>query len=185
MKTLQPSNHSLGERGRRQIFDWAHSGAMLAVGLMLVVGILLLFLRLKKPLPPTTHAKTIVILGSGGHTTEMIQLLDSLLRCRRYSPRVYVVASTDILSCHKAYEMERDLGAEMNGDGLYSEVDEFIDEFDIFQFHIVKIPRSREVGQSWPSVVVSFTRAFIRSVVVVVMERPNLVVCRFSHESDV
>ena len=39
----------------------------------------------------TTPCSTVIVLGSGGHTTEMLHLL-SALPLARYTPRTYVIA---------------------------------------------------------------------------------------------
>jgi beta-1,4-N-acetylglucosaminyltransferase len=42
----------------------------------------------------------------GGHTAEMLQLVKSL-DPKRYTPRIYMVANTDLLSKEKAIEYEQ------------------------------------------------------------------------------
>jgi beta-1,4-N-acetylglucosaminyltransferase len=66
-------------------------------------------------------------LGSGGHTTEMIQLL-STLDLTQYHRRVYIVADSDALS------VERIRRFEASRDALY---------------RVVLVPRARAVGQRW------------------------------------
>ncbi|KAK3420996.1 hypothetical protein EUGRSUZ_G01712 [Eucalyptus grandis] len=51
---------------------------------------------------------TLVILGSGGHTAEMLNLL-SVLQKERFAPRFYVAAATDIMSLQKARVLEDSL----------------------------------------------------------------------------
>ena len=48
--------------------------------------------------------KTMVVLGSGGHTAEMLQMLG--LVTEQHSPRHYVVAATDTMSTTKALAFE-------------------------------------------------------------------------------
>ncbi|CAO3673901.1 unnamed protein product [Rhizopus microsporus] len=74
----------------------------------------------------TGHCKTCIILGSGGHTTEMMQLVKGL-DLTRYTPRCYVIADNDRLSEEKAIEYEQ--------------------EMKKGTFFISKIPRARRVGQ--------------------------------------
>lgn len=69
------------------------------------------------------------VLGSGGHTTEMLSILQALPR-DRYTPRVYVVSSGDTLSLPKAREAEGGTLAPHPMQGLV-------------------IPRARTVRQSW------------------------------------
>src|SRR5690349_15186631 len=58
-----------------------------------------------------SKVRTLIVLGSGGHTTEMFYLLKSL-DLKKYSPRVYVIAETDVASTKmnsklKAIEFEK------------------------------------------------------------------------------
>ncbi len=46
------------------------------------------------------------MLGSGGHTTEMMRLVSALDK-EKYHPRLYLVAETDARSAEKALEHER------------------------------------------------------------------------------
>lgn len=72
---------------------------------------------------PRLHARTMAVLGSGGHTTEMLKLMKRLDR-NVYSPVAFVVAETDKTSKEKT---ELDWRPR-------ADVDKF-----------VVIPRSREV----------------------------------------
>lgn len=77
-------------------------------------------------------ARTMVVLGSGGHTAEMLMLLDNLDK-QLYSPRTYIVAETDAMSGSKANSRE-ELWHKSSTPSTFS---------------VVRIPRSREVGQSY------------------------------------
>ena len=94
---------------------------------------------------------TLIVLGSGGHTAEMVKLVSSLDRCR-YSPRHYVAAVTDALSAEKARTSDPD-------------------------GHVYTVPRAREVGQSWASSAITTLRASISSWLLVWRIRPDLVLC--------
>ena len=72
-----------------------------------------------------------VVLGSGGHTAEMMQLLRSM-EWEDHVVRCYVVAETDTLSEDKALAFERMLGSGV-GRGCVVE----------------RVSRSREVGQRY------------------------------------
>lgn len=50
--------------------------------------------------------KTLVVLGSGGHTVEMLKMV-AALNPKKYSPRIYVVADTDKISNIKLLEVEK------------------------------------------------------------------------------
>ncbi|PVH84454.1 glycosyltransferase family 1 protein [Cadophora sp. DSE1049] len=58
----------------------------------------------KAPKPSVSHM--VVVLGSGGHTAEMMSLLRDI-DPRRYTHRTYIVSSGDSFSTGKALEIER------------------------------------------------------------------------------
>lgn len=131
---------------------------------------------------PRTPARAMVVLGSGGHTTEMLALIRRLDRAH-YAPITFVVAATDATSEEKTRIDWRPR------DG--------VDSF-------VVIPRSREVrvccprachihstcsrsgltqsvvqqvGQSWSSSVWTTLRAFVTCVSTVYTHQPHVVLC--------
>ncbi|KAH7728036.1 UDP-N-acetylglucosamine transferase subunit ALG14 [Aphelenchoides avenae] len=89
--------------------------------------------------------RLLAVIGSGGHTTEMLKLMDSL--GPQYSPRFFVIANTDVMSEKKvlAFEQSKEKG----------------------HFEIVRIPRSREVGQSYVTSVWTTIVATLYSIAVV------------------
>ncbi|KAG8821152.1 UDP-N-acetylglucosamine transferase subunit [Serendipita sp. 400] len=58
-------------------------------------------------LPGVTHptCRVAVFLGSGGHTSEMLQMMKGL-DLERYEPRLYIVSEGDQFSAGKAAEFE-------------------------------------------------------------------------------
>ncbi|KAG9411652.1 UDP-N-acetylglucosamine transferase subunit [Aphanomyces cochlioides] len=106
-----------------------------------------------RKLPPSTSVRTLVVLGSGGHTTEILKLIKRL-STTRYTPLAFVVAATDHTSQEKA-RIER------KGEEL--------------QFFT--IPRSREVGQSWLTTVFTTAYSFLYSMWVVIRFQPDLLLC--------
>ncbi|EGG08132.1 family 1 glycosyltransferase, partial [Melampsora larici-populina 98AG31] len=89
----------------------------------------------RRPSTPTsksstrsTTCRTYILLGSGGHTGEMMRLL-SELPFDRYTPRLYIISSGDKLSKTKALELEAN---KSKGD-----------------FSFLEIPRARRVHQSF------------------------------------
>ncbi|KAG5069131.1 hypothetical protein JHK85_001508 [Glycine max] len=54
---------------------------------------------------------TLIILGSGGHIAEMLNLL-AVLQKGRFNPRFYIVVATDNMSLQKAQLLENSLAAE-------------------------------------------------------------------------
>ena len=93
-----------------------------------------------RPAPsPSTPTHLLVVLGSGGHTAEMINMLDRIKNLEsRYTHRTYVVSSGDGFSASKAAEYEGKLG------GVTSNHK----EDGVGTFDIVTIPRARRVHQS-------------------------------------
>ncbi|KAJ8278003.1 hypothetical protein GJAV_G00082680 [Gymnothorax javanicus] len=101
----------------------------------------------------------LVVAGSGGHTTEILRLVDSLSQA--YSPRHYVIADTDKMSEHKI----RSLEASRNETDAPP------------KFTVHRIPRSREVRQSWGSSFISTLNALLYSIPLVFRLRPDVVLC--------
>eukprot|EP00879_Flechtneria_rotunda_P025794 GHRR01027441.1.p2 GENE.GHRR01027441.1~~GHRR01027441.1.p2 ORF type:complete len:104 (+),score=23.07 GHRR01027441.1:593-904(+) len=58
------------------------------------------------PLKPKGPVRTMIVLGSGGHTAEMLMLVESMDK-QFYNPRVYVVAETDKMSAKRALTQEQ------------------------------------------------------------------------------
>ncbi|GLI67423.1 hypothetical protein VaNZ11_011619 [Volvox africanus] len=141
-----------------------HSGLIYAA-LAIVLGVFLLAFRVlyvmfrRSPCPARMKAaKTLVVLGSGGHTAEMLMLLDSVDKAQ-YSPRSYVVAATDPMSGPKALARER----------VWQETD------SPTGFRIHQIPRSREVGQSYITSVATTLCSLVFAFGLVFKEAPDLV----------
>ncbi|NP_001297883.1 UDP-N-acetylglucosamine transferase subunit ALG14 homolog [Esox lucius] len=101
----------------------------------------------------------LVVAGSGGHTTEILRLMESL--SLSYSPRHYVIADTDKMSEDKIRTFERSK-KNTGSEG---------------QFTLQRIPRSREVHQSWSSSVVSTLNALLYAVPLVFRLSPDMVLC--------
>ncbi|XP_027910516.1 UDP-N-acetylglucosamine transferase subunit ALG14-like [Vigna unguiculata] len=114
----------------------------------------------KRGLKPVS---TLIILGSGGHTAEMINLL-AVLQKDRFYPRFYIAAATDIMSLQKAQMLENSLTSE-NASGVT----------DTAQF--MKIYRSREVGQSYITSVWTTLVALVHALWLMVKIRPEVILC--------
>ncbi|XP_029035181.1 UDP-N-acetylglucosamine transferase subunit ALG14 homolog [Osmia bicornis bicornis] len=98
--------------------------------------------------------KTMIILGSGGHTAEMIRIF-KYLDFKNYTPRIYVYADTDIMSMEKIKSLEK------------NNVD----------YKAYKIRRSREIHQSYYTSVYTTIYAILESVPILWKERPELILC--------
>lgn len=108
---------------------------------------------LNRPCRTTFPIKTLVVLGSGGHTTEMLALIKDL-DAAIYSPLIYIVATSDDTS-------ERRVAA------VGGRPPDFV----------LRLPRSREVGQSYTSSVFTTLWSFLVALYLVMRVRPNLVLC--------
>ena len=94
---------------------------------------------------------TMIVLGSGGHTCEMLKLAAALDK-DKYTPRTFVVAASDSFSHQKAAQFDP-------------------------QATVVTVPRSREVGQSWLTSVLTTISASVASFNILLIHRPRLVLC--------
>jgi beta-1,4-N-acetylglucosaminyltransferase len=100
---------------------------------------------------------TLIVLGSGGHTTEMISFL-STLDDRKYTPRHYIVAQSEKGkhdSRNKATQFETNKGNN--------------------NWNIHTIPRAREVGQSYITSIYTTLHALLYSMYIVAKLKPDLV----------
>ncbi|XP_015178041.1 PREDICTED: UDP-N-acetylglucosamine transferase subunit ALG14 [Polistes dominula] len=101
-----------------------------------------------------TPAKTMIILGSGGHTAEMLRIV-KLMDYKMYTPRIYVSASTDNISIDKVKVIEENQN----------------------DYKIIRITRSREVGQSYISSVWTTLMATLEATSILWSEKPELLLC--------
>ena len=105
-----------------------------------------------------------VVLGSGGHTAEMLRVL-KFFDMKRYRPRIYVLSNTDSHSAKRARAFEEaHQGANAGREEAWGDV-----------AYPVVIPRSREVGQSYFTSIFTTLYAIMVSFSTVVRARPNLV----------
>ena len=93
--------------------------------------------------------KTLVVLGSGGHTTEMLSMLSSLT-AKEFDAYVFLIAETDKMSEVK----------------LRSSIE---------NPDIRRTPRAREVGQSWLSSMYTTAVALMYAIRIVLVVSPDLV----------
>ncbi|XP_055683085.1 UDP-N-acetylglucosamine transferase subunit ALG14 homolog [Lutzomyia longipalpis] len=100
--------------------------------------------------------RTMIVLGSGGHSTEMIEIVEKM-HPERYSPRCYVLARGDTRSARATEHMEEERGAR--------------------DFSIVEIKRSRKLHQSFLTSIFSTIWATCESIPLLVTFRPELVLC--------
>ncbi|XP_009944297.1 PREDICTED: uncharacterized protein LOC104342394, partial [Leptosomus discolor] len=110
----------------------------------------------------TLNTNVVPLRDPGGHTTEILRLLSCL--SESYSPRHYVFADSDKMSEAKirSFEQKR---AETNNSSVYRA---------FFQFTLDRIPRSREVRQSWTSSVVTTLYSILYSFPLTYKLKPDL-----------
>ena len=97
--------------------------------------------------------RTLIVLGSGGHTSEMIQLIKNLSP-EVYQPRIFVKAATDATSVGR-----------LQAAGVHVSTP------------VYEIPRAREVGQSYSSSVSSTLYAFFFAIRLIGRSRPHVLLC--------
>ena len=106
---------------------------------------------------PPVH--TMIVMGSGGHTAEMLTLLQGM-DAAMYAPRNYVVATTDSTSAQRVEAFEKSWARERAS--LQPE------------YQLLRLPRSREVGQSFLSSLFTTLYASLWAAVMVFRHRPSL-----------
>ena len=109
-----------------------------------------------------------------------MKLLDEF----KYNPRVYVVSTTDKMSAQRALTLEKLMmttargtskGKDKGGQGGKSTAKE--QERSLRDPKVVRIPRSREVGQSYLTSIFTTLYSLLASMHCVVLERPDLLLC--------
>ena len=88
---------------------------LLTVSAVSVIRLLWILPAFRQQSPPSrkSSAKIVIVLGSGGHTAEMLRLIEHL-DFNKYQRRIYVVSSGDTLSEGKAraFEARKDTSKE-------------------------------------------------------------------------
>ncbi|KAL8231946.1 hypothetical protein R6Q57_001724 [Mikania cordata] len=135
------------------------------ISTLLVVRVLYIIYQSSKPARITSqkHMSTLVVLGSGGHTAEMINVL-CVLQKDRFAPRFYIAAATDNMSLQKARVFEDTLDDKTSLQG--PECTKFM-----------QIYRSREVGQSYFTSVWTTLLALCHALWLMVKIRPQVILC--------
>lgn len=115
----------------------------------------------------TTPCRTLIVLGSGGHTAEMLRLLGGM-NLDNYTPRVYVIAEGDKMSVEKVEKFELKVVNKTTTQSNASANQ---------RTDIRKIPRARQVMQSYITSVFSTLIAILYSLPMVFSASPDLVLC--------
>ncbi|XP_026447448.1 UDP-N-acetylglucosamine transferase subunit ALG14-like [Papaver somniferum] len=139
---------------------------LIAIIVIFVIRILFVIHQSRKPLHnlPPKAVSTLIVLGSGGHTAEMINLI-RVLQMERFTPRVYVAASTDNMSLQKAQVLEASM-VDQAGPNKLRETAQFM-----------QIYRSREVGQSYLTSIGTTVIALVHALFLMIKFRPQVILC--------
>lgn len=119
--------------------------------LLAITSILLLLVYRKIVRPKSGAFKTLIVLGSGGHTTEMLSIASSL-PAPLIEDATFLIASTDRMS---EIKLRQKFPGAM----------------------VKKTPRAREVKQSWITSVYTTLIASFHAMWFVFMIQPDLVLC--------
>uniref|UniRef100_A0A5F9CGX2 Calponin n=1 Tax=Oryctolagus cuniculus TaxID=9986 RepID=A0A5F9CGX2_RABIT len=141
-----------------------------AAGAVVVFLVLRLWVVLhSRGVTPRESLSLVVVAGSGGHTTEILRLLESLSSA--YSPRHYILADTDEMSAKKINSFELDRA---NRDSSTMRT----------RYYLHRIPRSREVQQSWLSTVISTLHSMWVSFPLIYRVKPDLIASKYDHQAE-
>lgn len=121
-----------------------------------VLRYLYIVFRQPSSLVPGRRVRTMIVLGSGGHSAEMLQLLSNL-DLKAYCPRCYVIAATDKLGAGKVASFESRILSQPS------------------DYAVEVIPRSREVGQSYLTSVLTTLYSTCSAASIVWRGRPQLI----------
>lgn len=102
--------------------------------------------------------KTMIVIGSGGHTAEMLKMIQGI-DYNKYRPRIYAMASNDITSEMRIISHEYAIDQD-NGD-----------------YVVMKIPRSRNVGQSYLTSVLTTVYSIFLCIPQMIYYNPKLILC--------
>lgn len=160
---------------------------VLSLAVLLLFRVILVLLRIRHAgdackTTKTRPAKLMIVLGSGGHTFEMLKLVENI-STSSYSPRVYVTATTDPMSADKAKQLEMWRVASSSQALLLRFLSSKKDDSDSPEmaepsdYVVERIPRSRELHQSWLTTVPTTLFALVTSLPVLLRHMPDVIVC--------
>lgn len=128
--------------------------APLVVILLRVFYLIFLVLSTDSGLESESTLRTILCIGSGGHTTELLRIVRNLDH-QKYQPRLYILADNDVSSEVKIHKTEHSPA----------------------KYALERIPRSRNVKQSYLSSIGSTLYATLHTIPVVYNFKPNVIFC--------
>ena len=140
------------------------------------------------------QVKTMIILGSGGHTTEMIRLLQELDPCT-YTPIIYVLAESDTTSIERLQKYIKEEEVYINGSidekrkkrsssrwiGRYpieKSSNHYSSSIDSSKqssvASVYRLPRAREVHQSYYTSILTTIHSFLQTLILLNKVQPEL-----------
>lgn len=144
------------------------------------------------------QVKVMVVLGSGGHTTEMMRLLQEL-DTQRYAPVSYVVADSDTTSIPRLKEYAQDDASRLDGTCAGNErkckrdrpknrwegrapvelcssgTSQYSDGSNNRRANVHRLPRAREVHQSYLSSIFTTIHSFLQTLILLRKVKPGLI----------
>lgn len=127
---------------------------LISAFILRVIYLICLIFSTECKLSKESSLRTILCIGSGGHTTELLRLSKHLDKSK-YSPRLYILADNDKSSEIKVHNEE-------NGQNNYC---------------LSKIPRSRNVKQSYHSSVFTILYSTLCTIPIVYNFKPDVILC--------
>ena len=152
------------------INDYARFLAVVAATVLLLVATRFYMIARRTGVTTTTDrrtkpCRTLVVLGSGGHTAEMLRIVGAL-NLKNYNPRYYVAAEGDKMSQDKAKTTEMSLHKKY-----------LKDDNTKLEFQVGTIPRARKVLQSYFTSIFTTLFAIAHSFGTVAVFAPDLLLC--------
>ncbi|KAK9374701.1 oligosaccharide biosynthesis protein Alg14 like-domain-containing protein [Lipomyces chichibuensis] len=143
------------------------AGATAVLTVLGILAFLVTALLKSYALPPEKHphgASAMFVLGSGGHTTELLGIVGQL-DFTLYPIRTYVSFSGDKLSTVRALQLEKDKSPTTSSSASRSKV------------QTLELPRARNVGQSYFTSIFTSAACGLECLFTVVKVQPDIVVC--------
>ncbi|KAG5565179.1 hypothetical protein RHGRI_001170 [Rhododendron griersonianum] len=151
---------------------------------LVVIRVSYVIYRSSKPLHTTSPQplSTLIVLGSGGHTAEMLNLL-SVLHTDSFTPRLYIAAATDNMSLQKARLFESSVidkvfrMAALKYKLLRVSATLLYKTGVLENAQFMQIYRSREVGQSYLTSIGTTVMAIAHALWLMIKIRPQVILC--------
>lgn len=118
---------------------------------------------------PREPTHLLIVLGSGGHTAEMLSMLTravnepnerARLNWRDYSHRTWVVSEGDSLSALRAKQFEEDVGSLFSQESLMAGKVKTATDLGPGTYEVLTVPRARKIHQSVYSAPASCAQTF-------------------------